>query len=102
MIRIVRPARLPIPLEARGMRKSEEHCEEYDRDPDSYRHGLKTFDFSKSVYGHVCVRRTLSGAQKDKTGRHVAQGGGALQTERRRAAGIWSTKSVSRVLLAGI
>ena len=66
MIRIVRPARPPRPLETRGMRKSEEHCEEYDRDPDSYRQGSKTFDFSKSVFGHVCVRRTLSSAQHDK------------------------------------
>ena len=66
MIRIERPTQPPRILETKGTRKSREHCEAYDRDRDGYRQGSKTFDFGKSVYGHVSVRRALSGAQHDK------------------------------------
>ena len=66
MIRIERPPEPPEVLQAKGRRKTSEHCDRYDIHVDDYRDGSRKFEFDSAVYGHNSVKGALSQAQFGK------------------------------------
>ncbi len=59
MIRIVKPAKAPAILTAKGRAKRDEHKAAYKR-------GDRSFAFDAKIYGHKTVKEALIKAQHDK------------------------------------
>jgi hypothetical protein len=69
VIRIRKPEQVPAILQERGRQARRRLCRRYDRFPDAYKNGKKSFasrDFDSGIYGAKSVKRALQKAQHGK------------------------------------
>jgi uncharacterized protein (TIGR02646 family) len=66
MIRVHKPATAPPKLTTEGKNKAAEHHTEYIANASDYQSGIKTFNFSSSIYNHPSVKEALVLAQYQK------------------------------------
>ena len=66
MIRVAKPNQAPAILRNRGADETAHVRAQFDADPESYRHGTKTFDFKSGIYGAKSVKNKLIAAQHRK------------------------------------
>jgi len=66
MIRIHRPAAVPSVLQRRGKPAREALCAEFDRAPQAYKDGERTFVFKSPIYSHPAVKNRLCESQHGK------------------------------------
>jgi uncharacterized protein (TIGR02646 family) len=66
MIRIHRPAAVPSVLQRRGKAARDALCAEFDRAPQAYKDGERTFVFKSPIYSHPTVKNPLCQSQHGK------------------------------------
>ncbi len=66
MIRIHKSETIPQRLLIEGNAKQEQHCTDYEGDPEAYQSGEKQFNFDRNIYAHTTVKDSLIRDQHEK------------------------------------
>ena len=66
MIKISKPAKVPLKLENEGKLLTQKNCSDYEANPNLYINGNEEFVISSLVYNHSTVKKSLKAAQYNK------------------------------------
>ena len=66
MIGVIKPAAMPAKLEQKGAIKDKKNRLSYNRNPQSYKDGLKKMDIDSNIFNHPSVKKSLKKSQHNK------------------------------------